>query len=129
MSAEFRRQLGIASGTDAGASPTKGRTVGGWCGPPGANKWDQEWFYIRLEDHQDIPWHQDAGYWWRNLREVKNGGFEDAEALERFAASTATVWIPLVDVDDSLGPMVYEPGSHARPPQPTPFLHHGRRLT
>ena len=24
--------------------------------------------------HQDIPWHQDAGYWAENLREVEQGG-------------------------------------------------------
>ena len=39
-SAEFRRLLGIASATDAGASEKLGRTIGGWCGPPRANRWD-----------------------------------------------------------------------------------------
>ena len=24
-------------------------------GPPGGNRWDTEWFSIRLEDHQDTP--------------------------------------------------------------------------
>ena len=55
-SAEFRRLLGIASGTDAGASEQVGRTIGGWCGPPRGNRWDMEWYSIRLEDHRYIPW-------------------------------------------------------------------------
>ena len=59
ISAEFRRKLGIASGTDAGASEALGRTIGGWCGPPGGNRWDMEWFSIRMEDHKDILWVQE----------------------------------------------------------------------
>ena len=59
ISAEFRRKLGIASGTDAGASEALGRTIGGWCGPPGGNRWDMEWFSICMEDHKDILWVQE----------------------------------------------------------------------
>ena len=55
-SAEFRRKLGIDSATDAGASDDLGHTIGGWCGPPGGNRWAMEWFSIRLQDHAHVPW-------------------------------------------------------------------------
>ena len=44
---EFRRSIRQHSATDAGASPGS-KTVAGWTGPPGGDRWDMEWFAVDL---------------------------------------------------------------------------------
>eukprot|EP00927_Polykrikos_kofoidii_P074559 TRINITY_DN70569_c0_g1_i1.p1 TRINITY_DN70569_c0_g1~~TRINITY_DN70569_c0_g1_i1.p1 ORF type:complete len:1160 (+),score=146.35 TRINITY_DN70569_c0_g1_i1:145-3480(+) len=58
-----------------------------------------------VEDHH-IASHQDASYWAHR--------FASVEDLNDFVNATVSAWIPLVDVNETLGTLVYETGSHRR---------------
>ena len=65
------------------------------------------------QTRQHAPWHQDAAYWWVNLRHRQLGGIDKPEVLDLHAMKSVTAFIALTETDFNKGALAYKVGSHA----------------